>query len=44
VLTLVSGDTGVELSYGLMVESPGDGTYEEMLRHDAELVAGSLAR
>jgi zinc/manganese transport system substrate-binding protein len=44
VLTLVAGDTGVELSYGLMVESPGAGTYEEMLRHDAELISESLAR
>jgi zinc/manganese transport system substrate-binding protein len=43
VLTLVAGDTGVELSYGLMVESPGAGTYEEMLRHDADLISESLA-
>jgi zinc/manganese transport system substrate-binding protein len=43
VLSLVADDTGVELNYGLLVESPGvAGSYEEMLRRDAELIAGSL--
>jgi ABC-type Zn uptake system ZnuABC Zn-binding protein ZnuA len=44
VLTLVARDTGVELVFGLLVESPGSaGTYEEMLRSDAELISQSLA-
>jgi len=44
VLTLVAQDTGVDLVYGLLVETPGSaGTYEEMLRSDAELVSESLA-
>jgi zinc/manganese transport system substrate-binding protein len=44
VLTLVARDTGVDLVFGLLVESPGSaGTYEEMLRSDAELISQSLA-
>jgi zinc/manganese transport system substrate-binding protein len=44
VLELVSDATGVEVVDDLLVESPGDsGSYTEMLRHDAELIAGSLA-
>jgi zinc/manganese transport system substrate-binding protein len=43
VLNLVASETGVELNYGLLVESPGPvGSYEEMLRRDAELIAKSL--
>lgn len=43
VLTLVAEDTGVELVYGLLVESPGSaGGYEEMLRSDADLLRESL--
>ena len=43
VLSLVADDTGVELNYGLLVETPGAaGSYEEMLRRDAELIAPSL--
>jgi ABC-type Zn uptake system ZnuABC Zn-binding protein ZnuA len=42
-LELVAGETGVEVEYGLLVESPGPaGSYEEMLRRDANLVARSL--
>jgi zinc/manganese transport system substrate-binding protein len=42
-LNLVASDTGVELNYGLLVEAPGTaGTYEEMLRRDAKLIAQSL--
>jgi zinc/manganese transport system substrate-binding protein len=44
VLSLVADDTGVELNYGLLVESPGAaGSYEEMLRGDGELIARSLS-
>lgn len=43
VLRLVAEDTGVEVEYGLLVESPGAaGSYEEMLRRDAKLIADSL--
>ena len=43
VLSLVADDTGVELNFGLLVESPGAaGSYEEMLRGDGELIARSL--
>jgi len=43
-LDLVADNTGVELNFGLLVEAPGDaGTYEEMLRRDAELIARSLS-
>ena len=42
-LRLVAESTGVEVEYGLFVESPGAaGSYEEMLRRDAELIADSL--
>ena len=42
-LELVAGETGVEVNYGLLVESPGSaGSYEGMLRRDANLVARSL--
>jgi len=42
-LRMVAEQTGVEVNYGLMVESPAAaGTYEEMLRRDAELIARSL--
>jgi zinc/manganese transport system substrate-binding protein len=42
-LRLVGEETGVEVEYGLLVESPsGAGSYEEMLRRDAELIADSL--
>jgi zinc/manganese transport system substrate-binding protein len=44
VLNLVASETGVELNYGLLVESPGPaGSYEEMLRRDADLIAKSLS-
>lgn len=44
VLDLVSDSTGVEVVDDLLVESPGNtGSYVEMLRHDAQLIAGSLA-
>jgi ABC-type Zn2+ transport system substrate-binding protein/surface adhesin len=44
VLELVSDATGVEVIDDLLVESPGDsGSYTEMLRHDAGLIADSLA-
>jgi len=43
VMSLVANDTGVRLEYGLLVESPGSaGSYEEMLRSDANLIAESL--
>ena len=43
VMSLVADDTGVVLDYGLLVESPGSaGTYEEMLRSDAELITQGL--
>jgi zinc/manganese transport system substrate-binding protein len=42
-LRLVGEETGVEVEYGLLVESPSSaGSYEEMLRRDAELIADSL--
>jgi zinc/manganese transport system substrate-binding protein len=42
-MNLVASNTGVELNYDLLVEAPGAaGTYEEMLRRDAELIAQSL--
>ena len=44
VLTLVAQDTGVQLEFGLLVESPGSaGSYEEMLRRDAALISEGLA-
>ena len=43
VLELIAGDTGVEVIDDLLVESPADtGSYVEMLRHDAELIAMAL--
>jgi zinc/manganese transport system substrate-binding protein len=45
VLDLVAGETGVELNYGLLVEAPRpSGSYEEMLRRDAEIIARALGR
>ena len=42
-LRLVAEEAGVEIEEGLLVESPGSaGTYEEMLRRDAELIANAL--
>jgi zinc/manganese transport system substrate-binding protein len=42
-LRLVAEQTGVAISYGLLVESPSEaGGYEEMLRHDARLLARDL--
>lgn len=42
-LRLVADQTGVEVEFGLLVESPGAaGSYEEMLRRDAGLIADSL--
>lgn len=42
-LRLVAEETGVEVEYGLLVESPSSaGSYEEMLRRDAELIVDSL--
>ncbi|HSJ18237.1 MAG TPA: metal ABC transporter substrate-binding protein [Solirubrobacterales bacterium] len=42
-LRVVAEEAGVEVEYGLLVESPGSaGSYEEMLRRDAELIADSL--
>ena len=44
VLELVAGETGVEVIDDLLVESPADtGSYAEMLRHDAELIAAALS-
>jgi len=44
VLELVAGETGVEVVDDLLVESPADtGSYVEMLRHDAELIAAALS-
>lgn len=43
VLRKVADDTGVEIETGLLVEAPGSaGSYLEMLRHDAELLANGL--
>ena len=43
-LRLVADETGVEVEYGLQVESPAStGTYELMLRHDAELISRALS-
>jgi zinc/manganese transport system substrate-binding protein len=44
VLTQISEQTGVEVVADLLVESTGDaGSYEEMLRRDAELISAALA-
>jgi ABC-type Zn uptake system ZnuABC Zn-binding protein ZnuA len=42
-LRLVAEQAGIEIEEGLIVESPGSaGSYEEMLRRDAELIAERL--
>jgi zinc/manganese transport system substrate-binding protein len=42
-LRLIADETGVEIEDGLIIESPGTaGTYEEMLRQDAALIAAAL--
>lgn len=44
VLTQIAEQTGVEVVTDLLVESTGDtGSYEEMLRRDAELISAALA-
>jgi ABC-type Zn uptake system ZnuABC Zn-binding protein ZnuA len=44
-LRLVADEAGVEIEEGLIIESTGSaGSYEEMLRRDAELVAAGLDR
>jgi zinc/manganese transport system substrate-binding protein len=44
VLTQIAEQTGVEVVADLLVESTGDaGSYEEMLRRDAELISAGLA-
>ena len=44
VLTQIAEQTGVEVVADLFVESTGDaGSYEEMLRRDAELISAALA-
>jgi ABC-type Zn uptake system ZnuABC Zn-binding protein ZnuA len=43
VMERIAGETGAEVVDGLLVESPGDaGTYEAMLRTDAELITAAL--
>jgi zinc/manganese transport system substrate-binding protein len=43
-LTLVAEDAGVAIEENLLVEAPGDaGSYVEMLRRDAQLIAAALA-
>ena len=43
VMSLVAERTGVQLEPGLLVEAPGStGSYVEMLRRDAQLIAESL--
>lgn len=43
VLDSIAAETGAEVIDELLVEAPGSaGTYEEMLRHDGELMAGAL--
>jgi len=44
VLEQIADRTGVEIVDGLLVEAPGDaGSYVEMMRRNAELIAGALA-
>jgi ABC-type Zn uptake system ZnuABC Zn-binding protein ZnuA len=44
-LRLIADETGVEIEEGLIIESPGTaGSYEEMLREDAALIAAALGR
>jgi ABC-type Zn uptake system ZnuABC Zn-binding protein ZnuA len=43
-LRLIADETGVEIEEGLSIESPGSaGSYPEMLRRDAELIAAALS-
>jgi zinc/manganese transport system substrate-binding protein len=43
VLELIAEETGVEVSAELLVENPGDaGSYVEMMRRDADLIAAGL--
>ena len=43
VLRQIAGEAGVEVVDDLLIESPGSaGTYEAMLRHDAERIADAL--
>ena len=45
VLEMIADETGVEVVDDLLVEAPGSaGSYVEMLRHDAELIAEALGR
>lgn len=45
VLESIAGETGAIVVDELLVESPGSaGSYEEMLRHDGELIASALGR
>jgi len=44
-LRLVADEAGVEIEEGLAIESPGStGSYEDMLRRDAELISSGLQR
>jgi zinc/manganese transport system substrate-binding protein len=44
-LRLIADETGVEIEDRLIIESPGTaGSYEEMLRQDAALIAAALGR
>jgi ABC-type Zn uptake system ZnuABC Zn-binding protein ZnuA len=44
VLRQIADEAGVEVVDDLLIESPGSaGTYEAMLRHDAERIASALA-
>jgi zinc/manganese transport system substrate-binding protein len=44
-LRLIADETGVAIEEGLIIESPGTaGSYEEMLRRDAELIAAALSQ
>jgi zinc/manganese transport system substrate-binding protein len=44
-LRLVADEAGVEIEEGLAIESPGSaGSYEDMLRGDAELISSGLER
>jgi ABC-type Zn uptake system ZnuABC Zn-binding protein ZnuA len=43
VLSLIAGETGVQIDESLLVESPGSaGTYVEMLRKDAQILLAGL--
>ena len=44
-LRLIADETGVAIEEGLIIESPGSaGSYEGMLRRDAELIAAALSQ